>query len=110
MHCMAVHATSRSGPRTTSEEITVELLVERELTSWMTDIGPLDVLVGIPDSEGLPVTFDALREHAQTIVAFNRAITVASIDDIIVSKEYANRRKDAEALPELRRLRDAEQQ
>lgn len=56
------------------------------------------------------MTFDALRKNAQTIVVFDRAITVASLDDIITSKQYANRRKDAEALPELRRLRDAEQQ
>ena len=104
----AVNAASRSGPPTTGESITVALLVEREITNWNTDIGPIDVLVGIPNGEGLPVTFDALRENAQTIVAFDRAITVASLDDIIASKEYANRRKDAEALPELRRLRDAE--
>ena len=88
----------------------LELLVEREITNWNTDIGPIDVLVGIPDDQGLPVTFETLREHAQTIVAFDRAITVASLDHIITSKEYANRRKDAEALPELRRLRDAQQQ
>ncbi len=106
----SVNAVSRSEPRTTSEAITVVLLVEREVTNWNTDIGPIDVLVGIPNEQGLPVTFDALREHAQTIVAFDRAITVASLDDIITSKEYANRRKDADALPELRRLRDAEQQ
>ena len=106
----AVNAASRSGPPTTRESITVALLVEREITNWNTDIGPLDVLVGIPNAQGLPVTFDALRENAQTIVAFDRAITVASLDDIITSKEYANRRKDAEALPELRHLRDAEHQ
>ncbi len=56
------------------------------------------------------MTFEALRARAHTIVAFDHAITVASLDDIITSKEYANRRKDAEALPELRRLRDTEQQ
>ena len=106
----AVNAASRSGPPTTRESITVALLVEREITNWNTDIGPLDVLVGIPNAQGLPVTFDALRENAQTIVAFDRAITVASLDDIITSKKYANRRKDAEALPELRRLRDSEHQ
>jgi len=64
------------------------------------------VLVGIPDHDGLPVTFDRLRVHAETIIAFERAISVASLEDIIVSKEFANRRKDWEALPELRRLRD----
>ena len=62
----AVNAASRSGPSTTSESITVALLVEREITNWNTDIGPIDVLVGIPNGEGLPVTFDALRENAQT--------------------------------------------
>ena len=98
------------GPLATNGSITVALLVEHEITNWNTDIGPIDVRVGIPNDQGLPVTFDALREHAQTIVAFDRAITVASLDDIITSMEYANRRKDAEALPKLRRLRDAEHQ
>ncbi|AKL74572.1 hypothetical protein IMCC26256_112313 [Actinobacteria bacterium IMCC26256] len=102
----SVHAASRSGPLTTSDELTVQLLVEREVTNWRTDIGPIDVLVGIPDHDGLPVTFDRLRVHAETIIAFERAISVASLEDIIASKEFANRRKDSEALPELRRLRD----
>jgi len=31
---------------------------------------------------------------------------VAGLDDVIASKEWANRPKDHEALPELRQLRD----
>jgi predicted nucleotidyltransferase len=34
-------------------------------------------------------------------------VHVAGLDDIIASKEHADRGKDREALPELRRLRDA---
>lgn len=35
-------------------------------------------------------------------------ISIASLDDIIASKEYAGRRKDLDALPELQALRHEE--
>ena len=78
-----MNATSRTGRRTLTDGITVALLVEREVANWTTEIGPVDVLVGIPDRDGLPVVFDALRMRAQTVVAFDHAIAVASLDDII---------------------------
>jgi len=35
-------------------------------------------------------------------------VHVAALEDIIAAKEYANRPKDREALPELRAIRDAQ--
>jgi hypothetical protein len=35
-------------------------------------------------------------------------VLVAALDDIIASKEHANREKDRQALPELHALRDRE--
>jgi hypothetical protein len=51
--------------------------------------------------------FDGWNEHATfEQVADNLVIRVASLDDIINSKESANRPKDQMALPYLESLRD----
>lgn len=75
--------------------------------TWRTDLGRLDTLVGIPDKDGMPVTYDQLSVRAERAALQGIQVLVAALDDVIVSKEYAARRKDAEALPQLRRLRDA---
>lgn len=77
--------------------------------TWHTSLGRMDTLVGIPDAEGAAVDYAQLLDRARSMTAFGVPVVVASLDDIITSKEYARRRKDAEALPELRRLR-AEQE
>ena len=73
-------------------------------STWMTDAGPIDVLRDLRDRQGGDVTFDALisRGVDQQIGAV--VVHVAALDDIIASKEHADRDKDREALPELRNL------
>ena len=73
-------------------------------STWMTDDGPLDVLVALRDGAGRDVPFDDLVERGvdQRIGAV--VVHVAGLADIIASKEHANRDKDRDALPELRSL------
>ncbi|HYN33504.1 MAG TPA: hypothetical protein VES40_12825 [Ilumatobacteraceae bacterium] len=73
-------------------------------STWMTDAGPIDVLRDLRDRQGGDVAFDELisRGVDQQIGAV--VVHVAALDDIIASKEHADREKDREALPELRNL------
>jgi hypothetical protein len=50
--------------------------------------------------------YEQLRENAILLEIGEHAILVASLEDIVRSKEITNRPPDHEALPELRRLRD----
>lgn len=74
-------------------------------STWRTDSGSVDILSGIPDANGEPVSYDELRTRATFAPTGELRIPVASLDDIIESKTNANRAKDREALPELHELR-----
>lgn len=75
-----------------------------EISTWRTDAGNLDVLVDIPGQDGASRPYEDLAAHAHTLDYAGVAVQVAGLGDIIASKEWANRPKDREALPELRRL------
>jgi hypothetical protein len=62
--------------------------------------GDLD-LSFVPSGTG---GFDDLHRHAVTMSLTGRTVTVASLEDVIRSKEAANRPKDQAALPTLRLL------
>jgi hypothetical protein len=86
---------------------TSELLRRTSMTRWHTRAGILDVLHDIPAGEaGERRAYRELEEHAVAIRGPNTTVLVAGLDDIIASKEHANRDKDREALPELYALRD----
>lgn len=77
-----------------------------------TDAGDLDIALrpdAPPSAAGGPVShfdYDRLARDA-LLVEMPMPVPVASLDDIIASKETAGRQKDLERLPELYRLRDA---
>ena len=77
-------------------------------STWTTDAGPLDLLVELRDPTGGRHPYADLASRAVDVVVGKVTIRVASLDDIIASKEYAGRPKDLEALPELQALRDDE--
>ena len=77
-----------------------------EISTWRTDAGDLDVLVDIPGRDGSHRQYEDLASRAQVLEYGGMAVRVAGLDDIIASKEWANRPKDRAALPELRELRD----
>lgn len=79
-----------------------QVLERTEISTWRTDAGNLDVLSDIPDREGKKLRYDDLAQRADVVVIDGVAIPVASLEDVIGSKEGADRAKDREVLPELR--------
>jgi Zn-dependent M28 family amino/carboxypeptidase len=77
-------------------------------STWMTDAGPFDVLADLKDSEGRSVSYEELLTRSIAVRGDGFAVHVASIDDIIAAKTFANRDKDREALPELLDIQERE--
>jgi hypothetical protein len=77
------------------------------MSTWMTDAGPFDVLAGLEAPDGRLVPYEELALRATVLEGDGFVIRAAGLEDIIRAKERADRIKDREALPELRRLRDA---
>lgn len=81
------------------------LLKRMEVGTWRTDAGDLDILLGIPREDRFKLArYEQLRENAILLEIGDATICVASLQDIIRSKEVADRPPDREALPELRAL------
>ena len=51
-------------------------------------------------------TFDELITRAERLDLSGLVVQVAALDDVIESKQWADRPKDRDALPELLRLRE----
>ena len=77
------------------------LLEERNFWRLRTIHGDVDLIFS-PLGGG----YDHLLSKAEWVSVSGYPVLVASLDDIIRSKELANRDKDHRALPELRRFRD----
>jgi len=73
-------------------------------STWMTDAGPLDLLVELRDKSGARHGYSALVARSLPITIGTVMTRLASLGDIVASKEFAGRAKDLEALPELRNL------
>lgn len=71
-----------------------------EISTWRTDAGDVDILVDIPDRQGRHRRYEELAESAQRLEYAGIGVRVAGIGDIVASKEWADRPKDHEALPE----------
>lgn len=82
-------------------------LAQMEISTWRTDAGDFDVLADMPDRAGRHLRYAELVLRSTVVRYQGIAIRVASLDDVIASKEWADRPKDHDALPELRALRDA---
>lgn len=81
-------------------------LARMEVSTWTTDAGDLDILTDMPDRTGRHLSYDELVGRTRFVRHQDLTIRVAALDDIIASKEWADRPKDHDALPELRALRD----
>ena len=77
-------------------------------STWTTDAGPFDVLAELKDSEGRSVPYEELVTRAMIVRGDGFSVHVASINDIIAAKTFANRDKDREALPELLDIQERE--
>ncbi len=82
------------------------LLRRTATTHWRTRAGDVDVMLSIPDKDGRRAEFGELASRAVEIRLADARIVVAALEDIIASKEHADRAKDRAALPELRMLLD----
>jgi hypothetical protein len=85
-----------------------QMLANSQNSTWRTDAGDLDILAEIRDRDGRRAGYEELVQRAERHEFGGVTITVASLDDVIASKEYANRPKDHQALPELHELRRAQ--
>ena len=83
-------------------------LAAMEISTWRTDAGDVDVLAYLRDRSGRHVDFTDLGHRASATRIGDVAVRVAGLDDIIASKQFANRDKDRDALPELESLRDSD--
>lgn len=75
-----------------------------QISTWRTDAGDLDVLADIPNRQGVHLRYEDLIPRALRIDVRGQPVQVAALSDIIASKEWANRPKDHQALPELRAI------
>jgi hypothetical protein len=77
-----------------------ELLARTQVLNLVTRAGDLDIVMKPAGSSG----YDDLRRDALAISISGVSILVASLADVIRSKEAANREKDRAVLPALKRL------
>jgi hypothetical protein len=108
-----LHARLRVGGMTDAEAQALPVQIDGTtldlagMSTWMTDAGPFDVLAGLEAPDGRLVPYEELVVRATVLQGDGFVIRAAGLEDIIRAKERADRIKDREALPELRRLRDA---
>ncbi len=75
-------------------------------TQWDTPSGPIDILLTALGPNETVITFSELDRYSEVIEIENGLLVpTSSLDDLIRMKEAADRVKDHQALPELRRLR-----
>jgi hypothetical protein len=85
--------------------IDARLLGNMEIGTWTTRAGGLDTLRGIPrDAARNLAGYRELAPRARPKHVAGHEIRVARLEDIVRSKQIANRPKDRAALPELERL------
>ena len=87
-------------------QLDAQFLIAIEISTWRTDAGDFDLLTDIPAKDGRKQQYEDLAGNARPLKVAGRTIQVAGLGDIVASKEWANRPKDREALPELHELLD----
>lgn len=75
-----------------------------EISTWRTDAGDFDVLTDLPGRDGRRLRYGDLIDRAELQAVAGVVVRVAALEDVIASKEWADRPKDRAALDELREL------
>jgi hypothetical protein len=100
---LVIKALSELGASVPSDTHAGDLTVN---TQWITPSGRIDILLTAVGPNETVITFTDLDRYAEAIeVEKGLLVRTASLDDLIRMKEAADRMKDHQALPELRRLR-----
>lgn len=99
-----MHARIRThdDPEGVAFECDSALLVQMRMLNMVTDFGSFDLSFHPAAFDG----YDDLIRSSVTMSIAGAAVPVAALDDVIRSKEAANRLKDQAALPQLYALRD----
>lgn len=92
-------ARSRTGSVTTDELVTAEVLSDNDLVQAATPFGDLDIVMRPAGTRGYE---DLVRGSRRERVAEGVTVEVASLADVIRSKQAAGRAKDQGQLPILR--------
>ncbi len=82
------------------------ILSQGGFSNWRTDAGDLDIMTEMRDRDGTPRRYGDLAGDARVLSYAGIQVRVASLNAIVASKEFANRPKDRDALPELRQLQE----
>lgn len=59
-----------------------------DISTWRTDAGDLDILTALPTRDGGRATYEQLVARAAHVDLAGVGVLVASLDDIIASKEW----------------------
>jgi hypothetical protein len=78
------------------------MLAQAQISTWRTAAGDVDILRSLPDERGRRVGYEELVGRAREVTTDTGIVVrVAGLADVIASKQWADRPKDREALPEL---------
>lgn len=101
---LRVESLSGEDARALPVQLDGNTLARLDISTWSTDAGDLDVLTALPTRDGGRARDEDLVLRASSVDFGGVPVQVAALDDIIASKEWANRPKDRAVLDELHRL------
>ena len=78
------------------------MLFQAQISTWRTDAGDLDIMHSLPIAPVAALdTTNSPAERREIQTDRGVVVSVAALGDVIASKQWADRPKDREALPEL---------
>ncbi|MHB8220964.1 MAG: hypothetical protein ACYDHU_11695 [Acidimicrobiales bacterium] len=99
-----LRVTGLSDEESAALPVQIDAVLEQlPFTNWRTDAGALNIMKTMPGPAG-PRRYEDLVDDARVLDYAGVRVRVASLNAIVASKEFANRPKDLDALPELRAL------
>ncbi len=101
---LRVHGMSDEEAAALPSMLFTETLRQMEISTWRTDVGDLDIMADLRAVDGGRRRYEELASRASQADIGGIVVSVAALEDIIEAKTFADRDKDREALPELRRL------
>ena len=103
---LRVHGMSDEDATALPSMLCIETLRPMEISTWRTDAGDIDIMADLRSPDGERRRYEQLAARASRADVGGVVVSVAALSDIIDAKTFANRDKDRDALPELRRLAD----